>query len=60
MAYVNVFAFDISNNYDSALLELEVLLTVNCLQTIFVCFYSFKDRVTERIEETSPSGNDAV
>lgn len=42
LAYINLFAFDISNNCDSALLELEVLLTVNCLQAIFVCFYLFK------------------
>lgn len=60
MAYINLFAFDISNNYDSALLKLEVLLTVNCLQTIFVGFYLFKDHVPERIEEPFPCGNDAV
>lgn len=42
LAYINLFAFDISNNYDSALLELEVLLAVNCLQAIFVCFYLSK------------------
>lgn len=42
LAYINLFAFDISNNYDSALLKLEVLLTANCLQAIFVWFYLFK------------------
>lgn len=60
MAYINLFAFDISNSYDSALLKLEVLLTVNCLQTIFVCFYLFKDCASERAEEPFPSGDDAV
>lgn len=60
LAYINLFAFDISNNYDSALLKLEVLLTVNCLQTIFICFYLFKDCVTERAEEAFPSGSHAV
>lgn len=60
MAYINLFAFDISNNYDSALLKLEVLLTVNCLQRIFVCLYLFKDRITERAEEAFPPGSDAL
>lgn len=59
MAYINLFAFDISNSYDSALLKLEVLLTVNCLKKIFVCFYLFKDCASERAEEPFPSGDDA-
>lgn len=47
-------------NHDPALRKLEVVSTVNCLQTIFVCFYLFKDSVTERTGETFLSGNDTV
>lgn len=35
LAYINLVAFDMGNNYDSALLRLEVMLTANCLHAIF-------------------------
>jgi len=56
----SVCIWQLGNYYDSALLKLEVVLTVNCFQIIFVCFYLFMVVSLKKTQEMFPSGNEAM